>query len=1583
MNDKARQLFEYLLAVNNLRFNVIRDYAEYDRSWSKQSLESYGEDVFLFGDGNDDEAVLEIHRQKITSEILTPPQPEKKIKEWITYSYNKENQPPQLPEPKVMRQDNGMVEVKFEEDSTRLKLFNEWKKEWHEWAAEVTRMKKVQSLYELFFRIHQDFQKEGEGLELLLGETLFTWKHEVGTIHHPLFTTKLDIELDTDKGVITVKPTNQGYKLELNILSGISLPNMERIQNIGRLARYKDVLEENVEELSSQFMQLVDAGGRTAGKDEPLHPTKNAVGHLDEYVLLLRKKDNQVLKNDLEQIVELMQEEEYQVPATIDSIVGNQINEETINIMNWDEVGTDLYFPLAANEEQKDIARRLASNYGLTVQGPPGTGKTHTIANIVSHLLAHGKKVLITSQKENPLKVLKDKIPEEIRDLCVPVLGGGRDSLREIEKSIRTISEKLGNASTEKLDTEITRSKDELDKSRRKEATLKSQLLEYSKSEKTEIEYKGNQITKADAAKMLIDETLDYMWISDNIQLDADFPLSDDEFKDLWELRGRLQKEDLYLKESLLPETEFLKSPEEMKRWLTLGRDLKHKHDNAIVHTEKVHFPIEKEYAQTLKGQLSAIISQKEMLAAETASHKILDDILAGESRKDRWMTFLKDMKLINQEMASINSSIISYDIKLPDKSDYELEADIYVLGERLRQNKKPNAVFALTKGKNAKYLWQTPIINGEPVRTIEEIEILQQHLLLKKKKEEAVRTWNANLDEVSGEFIDSDDKRLISSIDRKIIDFDKIISLAAKIEKFKAASNRLSLSNENWLNYRFYEELFKITQYVFDVLNYNEWERDYTLYKDKLETTLEVQNTHPITKTLIHVLQDQDEGRWASLLTEISTLRGTKEEVLQFDSLISRFRQKSPHTATMIIDLLGKEAEMPQDPSKAWELKGLYDWMTENQEFEAERIEGFIKGEQDYQKKLVTSIVSNSTWLNQINGITETQKRALVAWKNFIKRYGKGTGNNKRYLTDARMEMEKAQSAIPVWIMPVNQVIENFPVYNEKFDVIIFDESSQCDIMSVPVLLRGEKIVVVGDDEQISPYGIGTKDSDIEELIQRYLEGVPNKRLFDHKISLYEIADQIFPKSGRLMLKEHFRCVPEIIQFSNDLSYGGQMVPLRLPFENEKIDPPVLATKVEEGYATEGGTDFVNEPEADKVVEDIESIILDPKYDNQTIGVITLQGTKQAALIENKLREHISESEFVKRKIICGNAYSLQGDERDIIFLSMVIANNRRFVAMTRKDQQQTFNVAASRAKNQMRLYHSVDLDDLKKDCYRYKLLSYCKNPTRVNDIVENLEEKCDSPFEVEVLRMIVAKGYKVQPQVKVGKYRIDFVIEGIRDRLAIECDGERWHGPEKWEEDMQRQYDLERAGWKFWRVRGRQFYYDRVAAMESLWVKLDELGIQPNLLETSEEPEPKNSKDNRHKVERVNLKPQQTERNTKPVLLEKGTVNQMNLDLSDISVPSKGYSEQIALFDEEKEHILSVENPRSRKFSLYNYLIQRELEVIDQREKGGSLWVVGGSEIEPVMEELDRMDIKFSFTQKGSRSTNYMSAWYTKYRD
>lgn len=310
-------------------------------------------------------------------------------------------------------------------------------------------------------------------------------------------------------------------------------------------------------------------------------------------------------------------------------------------------------------------------------------------------------------------------------------------------------------------------------------------------------------------------------------------------------------------------------------------------------------------------------------------------------------------------------------------------------------------------------------------------------------------------------------------------------------------------------------------------------------------------------------------------------------------------------------------------------------------------------------------------------------------------------------------------------------------------------------------------------------------------------------------------------------MLREHFRCVPEIIQFSNDMSYGGEMIPLRLPLDEDKIDPPVLAIKVKDGVIDDRKD--VNEGEIDAIVADMAEMIRDSKLKGQTFGVITLLGQDQHKLLESRIRQEIGDHEFVERKIICGNPYTLQGDERDIIFLSMVSAPNRNFRALTGNADKQRFNVAASRAKNQMRLYHSVDLEELSSMDLRYRLLSYCQNPTRLKMEVQNLEELCDSPFEVDVLRMILGKGYKVTPQVKVGQYRIDMVVEGMRDRLAVECDGERWHGPEKFEEDMKRQESLERSGWKFWRVRGREFYFDKVKALESLWVELDALGIEP----------------------------------------------------------------------------------------------------------------------------------------------------------
>ncbi len=103
----------------------------------------------------------------------------------------------------------------------------------------------------------------------------------------------------------------------------------------------------------------------------------------------------------------------------------------------------DVLLGKEANEEQVQIIRRLSHSGSVIVQGPPGTGKTHTIANLIGHQLAQGKSILVTAQTAKALRVLRDKVPEVLRPLCVAVLGSDDDARRQLETSIGSITERL------------------------------------------------------------------------------------------------------------------------------------------------------------------------------------------------------------------------------------------------------------------------------------------------------------------------------------------------------------------------------------------------------------------------------------------------------------------------------------------------------------------------------------------------------------------------------------------------------------------------------------------------------------------------------------------------------------------------------------------------------------------------------------------------------------------------------------------------------------------------------------------------------------------------------------------------------------------------------------------------------------------------------------------------------------------------------------------------------------------------------------------------------------------------------------
>ena len=476
---------------------------------------------------------------------------------------------------------------------------------------------------------------------------------------------------------------------------------------------------------------------------------------------------------------------------------------------------------------------------------------------------------------------------------------------------------------------------------------------------------------------------------------------------------------------------------------------------------------------------------------------------------------------------------------------------------------------------------------------------------------------------------------------------------------------------------------------------------------------------------------------------------------------------------------------------------------------------------------KLYKEMVSKQAWLATKKTATARVLQALSGYSTAIRKIGQGTGPNAhRYRRDAREAMLEAAGAVPCWIMSHSKVSESMPPDIGVFDLVIVDEASQSDLWALPAIVRGKKILVVGDNKQVSPDGGFISSGKIDDLKIRFLSDQPYGVEMTPEKSLYDLAARVFA-AQQVILREHFRCVPPIIAYSNKNFYQDSIQPLRIPKASERLDPPLIDIYVEGGYRDKRDT---NVYEAEAICDEIEVILKNPQMAGRTIGVVSLLGFDQAKFIDSMVRARFSAGELAARHFECGDARTFQGSERDIMFLSMVV-DRTASKALSGIGVEQRFNVAASRARDRMYLVRSVQANDLSEKDLLLTLLEHFDKPFVIDkEASHGLIDLCESGFEREVFTMLTDRGYRVIPQVKSGAFRIDMVVEGLGDaRLAIELDGDEFHGPDKWQADMNRQRVLERAGWTFWRCFASTWSLNKEEIFLELVSRLAAMGIEP----------------------------------------------------------------------------------------------------------------------------------------------------------
>jgi very-short-patch-repair endonuclease len=248
-------------------------------------------------------------------------------------------------------------------------------------------------------------------------------------------------------------------------------------------------------------------------------------------------------------------------------------------------------------------------------------------------------------------------------------------------------------------------------------------------------------------------------------------------------------------------------------------------------------------------------------------------------------------------------------------------------------------------------------------------------------------------------------------------------------------------------------------------------------------------------------------------------------------------------------------------------------------------------------------------------------------------------------------------------------------------------------------------------------------------------------------------------------------------------------------------------------------------------------------EYAGKTFGVISLLGADQARYIETLISqdEDIDAKEIEERRILCGDSSNFQGDERDVIFLSIVDSPSDPATPLSlqgfgvQDSTRKRYNVAASRARDQLWVIHSLDHNvNLKAGDIRKDLIEYALNPSSITIQQAEVTARADSEFEVQVAMKLKTCGYHIVQQWEVGAYRIDMVAVCGDKKIAIECDGDRYHSsPSQVRNDMERQTILERIGWTFIRIRGSEYFRQPEKTIEQVVTELKTLGIQPEAVD------------------------------------------------------------------------------------------------------------------------------------------------------
>jgi len=1345
---------------------------------------------------------------------------------------------------------------------------------WNPWATEERNRRSTIKLYSQLFTLKQEVEGGlvDAPIELAWAAGMMLWKYASGNLSYPLLSTLVELSLNPETAAMEVRPRDSVPRVESDWFTANDVAGIAEVERAAKEffakpdmyfcpldhGTFEPLLRTAVTHLDSAGAYVPDSA--TPGDRSIPKPEVN-LKVTDTWVLFARPRTNSEFIRDLERFKAKVESQTTfdSVPGAVRAVITEPTNESAeVPLPSFRGVASTysggaestteaqhLYFPKSFNDEQVRIVQLLDSCDGVVVQGPPGTGKTHTIANVICHYLAHGRKVLVTSMKEPALTVLRDHLPEEIKPLAISLLSSEQDGMKQFEHSISKIASEMQSLDRRAISREISALESSIDNAHSLLARVDRDITKWARRNLEMIRIDDEATAPETAAQEVVAALNEFEWFPDPLggspEYRPQFGMA--EVVNLRAARRLLGKDIQYLGRKLpaadaLPDAAtLLHVHQDLIQSVVLKRELD---SGGIPHLASQS----DEHLALAQDLLASVESLKELRAEILSANKSWAAVVRQRLRAASDTAAFELLEALGDELEVAlgeRRTFLARPVSCP--ADIELDAELVEAVSNLSEGKRPFGMVGLIAKSDKKRTLAKVLVLGSGPASEADWRHVGAYLALQTKLRTLAVRWNAlapelHIDDVAGvQPHDALEAAASFSLYRRIRE-------SVRIER--SIEDKTKVAFPSWpktANEITQSESFELLE---KALRHHLTSRrlaDVWVTRTRIQASIdgcEGPASDAIRRFLSATLGNPDvsvtqmQADWSNLIAELARLSALKPHLDTVADITSRISASgAKQWASALVEPLAGPVDflLPDNWLQVWRWRRLATYLEHiDAHDELKTLTRQRAQTESLLRRAYEDMVTKRTWLKLTESATDRVRAELQAYLAAIKKIGKGTGKSAaRYRQDARRAAAGAQPAVPCWIMPHYRVSESLPSELGSFDLVIVDEASQSDLTCLPALLRAKKVLIVGDDMQVSPEGVGLEEEKVRGLMRRFLgdqvdtfrpQMAPNR-------SMYDLFKVVFAKSTA-MLKEHFRCVGPIIEYSKREIYQHELRPLRIPKASERLDPPLIDVLVEDGYRKGD----LNDQEATFIVNEIAALVDDPKMVKRSIGVVSLLGDKQAMHIWQRLTEEIGPETMSRHRIACGDARTFQGKERDIMFLTMVCAPNNLGAAMTRATFAQRFNVAASRARDRMYLVRSVEIDQLSPaDTLRRGLISHFSTPFAQDEArVEDQRQLCESPFEREVYDELTRRGFWVTPQVRVGRYRIDLVIEGGNDaRLAVECDGDLYHGPDRWDDDMQRQRVLERAGWTFWRCFASAFVRRRAEVLEDLLKAIAQQGIEP----------------------------------------------------------------------------------------------------------------------------------------------------------